>query len=616
MASSDYKKIDREIKGYIEVRYDVQEFSGNEKIFYIDSNGNNQELIKMEYSEEFSSLSDTNRIKHNYAVLHENYTLLDGTFYVFNKFSNNCGYISQKTPQEIHEENYLNEVENSGKIKFVFALAGVGSGLTLYTKNNCIKNATLVASFLTDSGEEKTETITILDNTKDILFIEFSKGEYSGGIVNLIVDEWQYPNKVINILAYDNGLTHIYQGNELIEFEITEQVDKLVEETPSNELVLTVGDYSNSYDPLNPKGIAKYLTEGSEFIPYIGIIDENGAIQFTKMGTFYFNSIDYQDKQVTIKCYNLMDKLNKVLITNNGTLINENRLVQVGGLNSYLTKYLNGNYGYNFFIDINNKITLFLSSLRRVSLTNFLQNASMIDGIFYVDRENVVTIKEIDKTVVEKISRQELLEDLKYTDEKKMTSFNLQREVFTLAATSETNDTDNFSTTVVMEDDSQIICITADDPSVLSWLQNYMVTVTGASDFDIIMAGTKNDFNYMLFLKVIAEKGDTVTISAKYPYKKDCSVSVEEEKIGTGESILTINNPFYYTTHYLKQDRFTKFFDKAYSYSCCLNYNGNPHIKAGDYIEAESNYGYIKLFVTKHTLKFNGGLSGSIEGVE
>ena len=43
----------------------------------------------------------------------------------------------------------------------------------------------------------------------------------------------------------ERGMT----GDELIEFTVTEQVNKLGEEAPNNELNLTIGDYDNSYAP-------------------------------------------------------------------------------------------------------------------------------------------------------------------------------------------------------------------------------------------------------------------------------------------------------------------------------------------------------------------------------
>jgi hypothetical protein len=47
-----------------------------------------------------------------------------------------------------------------------------------------------------------------------------------------------------------------------------------------------------------------------------------------------------------------------------------------------------------------------------------------------------------------------------------------------------------------------------------------------------------------------------------------------------------------------------------------FDYNGDPSLEAGDYIEVETPYGYKPIFIQKNRFTFNGGLSGSIEGVE
>lgn len=614
MASSDYKKFNREIKGYVEISYDIGYFDTRFP-FYIDSSGTRQTLAKKEYSEDFASIANSDKNKPEYAMLYNNFTKLDGSFMLFNKTSNNCGYIAEYTPKEIYDTYHTSGIEDSGKIGFYMIKNSYTSGITIYTRNNKIKNATIDLTYATQ-GVVTNDTIIIEDNDKDILFIELDNTQESTQI-SITVDEWEDENMLVNMLSVDGGLSYIYEGNELIDLEITEEVNKLVEETPNNELKLTVGDYERLYDPLNPKGIAKYLTEGSKFIPYIGIRTEDGSFDYDKMGTFYFNKIDYNEKEVTFTCYNLMNYLSSTYITNNsGNLTNENHLIPKNGLTNYLTTYLQSELNNTFIIDITNKIRMSLGTLKRTSFAEFLQKASMIDGIFYVDRNNNIVIKNIDNEIKDNISKNELLNDIRYTNVEKVKAFNLQRNVFTLADTSETNDTDNFVTTFTLEEDEPVICVTSDDPVVLSWLQNYMLNLTGASDFNIIRKTTRNDFNFMLFVRIYGSKGDTVTLSGKYPYKKDSSSTTEVDIIGSGEPLITIDNPFYSVKYYTYDDMFTNFFNKAYSYKVNLEYNGNTKIKAGDYINVESNYGIVPIFVQRHTLKYNGGLSGSIEGVE
>ena len=607
MASSEYKKFDREVKGYVEVLYDLKTPTDNDifKCYYYDSNNSTKELTKFKYGKSFYDVLTTSRVINDYAILYDNYTKLDGSFLVFNKISNDCGFISLETPSEL-------ETYDQRNIIFEVNLSETVSGLTFYFKDNTIKNAKV---YLYKQDSDVSEELEINDNANGTLFIDVSGGDYTHIVIETY--EWTNPDKRIWIKRIDLGLSHVYQGNELVEFTVTEQVNKLVEETPNNELTLTIGDYDNLYDPLNPSGIAKYLSEKSTFIPHIGIVNDGGYTEYTKLGEFFFKRIDFQNKEVTLTAYNLMDKLNKILITNiNGSLCNDTGIISKEGLTDYLQNYLNSNYGSNHLINIQNKIRMYLKSLKRVSLAEFLQQASMIDGVFYIDRDNNIVIRNIDKTVVETLSKSELLEELKYTNEKNMKSFNLQRNIYTLTSTETVNDTNNFSTTFVLESNSQDVCITSDDPAVLSWLTDDHLTVTGATSFNIIKSNFSNDFAFMLFIRIEGEIGTEVTISGKYPTKKDKTTSTETNLIGTGEAILTIDNPFYLMQYYLYDDMFTNFFDKFYKYSVSFDYNGNPNIKAGDYIEAESNYGYIPLFITKHTLKFNGGLSGNIEGVE
>ena len=56
--------------------------------------------------------------------------------------------------------------------------------------------------------------------------------------------------------------------------------------------------------------------------------------------------------------------------------------------------------------------------------------------------------------------------------------------------------------------------------------------------------------------------------------------------------------------------------DYTPSYEISFEYNGDPSLEAGDYINVETPYGYKKLFIQKNRIKFDGGLEGSIEGVE
>lgn len=637
MASSDYKKKDREVKGYVEVLYDV--FSGSSiatELGFIRYSDRYKKIEKENYTQELSSIYSTPRELSDYAVLHSNYTRLDGSFMLFKKGTNYSGYYSQETVQDCYD--YAN-IYGTGYIDFNLNIGNSSNlisvdtkGITIYFKANKIVDNELFgynisATLIKPNSNYQSYQAKEIINYGDSLFVSFDES-LENGYITIQGFTFEKKDRKIIISHLDLGLSHVYKGSELIEFEVTEQVDKLVEETPNNELKLTVGDYNHLYDPLNPNGIAKYLTEGSSFIPRIGIVLEDNTVEYEKMGVFYFNTIDYNEKEVTMTCYNLMDKISKKNITNDAGYLGidgDYVCIPKEGIGAYLHHYIEYEYGEYFdelksnnYITLSNKIRMVTKTFKMTSLANFLQNAVMIDGIFYFDRDNNLVVREVDKTITNSVTKNELLRDIKYTNVEKVTSFDLERTVYSISSTSETNDKYDFETSFTLESTNQVIALESDDINSFYNMQDSYLTVTGASSYHIIKASgkIKNDFNFLIFILVTGTVGSTISIKGKRPYKLNVSQTNEVTKIGTNASLLTINNPFYTTPYWEYDDMFTNFFKKTYSYKVNLDYNGNPMIKAGNYIQVESNYGMVSIFVQKHTLKFNGGLSGSIEGVD
>ena len=52
-----------------------------------------------------------------------------------------------------------------------------------------------------------------------------------------------------------------------------------------------------------------------------------------------------------------------------------------------------------------------------------------------------------------------------------------------------------------------------------------------------------------------------------------------------------------------------------YEFDIRFKYIGNPNINVGSIITIETEYGERQMKILKHTLTFNGGLTGTIEGV-
>lgn len=609
MASSDYKKFNREIKAYVEMNSKVKNMNYCKSMSIKE--GDN-DIVPITKGNPFvkGHVVNSSLKKNNWTILRNNYTKLDGSYNLFNTRWKPYGFISQKKVSELTDSAIIT-------LEFTSSL----DGITLSFQENPLKNAEI--NVYNSAGLIK--ELNIENNSKEVIYIDLMNYEFNK--ITIKVTEWADSNLPIWINSIVLGYAYLYENNELIEFTVTEEVDKLVEETPTNEFSLTIGDYDKKYDPLNPMGITKLLNEDDTiFIPRIGIVEDNGRISYTRLGTFYFNKINYNENEVTITAYNLMEKLNKNKITNvNNSLnpLNEERyqpIILKGEIASYLTNYIMQNLDRSSVVTIVNKVRMVNNEFKSVSFTNFLQNASIIDGIFYINRNEMITIRPIDKKIVDSITKKELLSDIKYKNIKKIDRLDLEQNQTSIKDEGTQNTASNFEATFIMKEKEETFCITSEDITNMYGFEDSNLTVTGATSYNIICPSElgMNVNDYMLFVKVKGNIGDEIKISGKYPTVRSSTYNRIVNKYGNGNNPIEMSNPFY--DFYLNKDyddiTFSNFFDKTYSYEVDLDYNGNPTIEAGDYIEVESNYGIVPIFIQKHTLKYNGGLSGSIEGVE
>ncbi len=109
MASNDYKKRDREIKGYVEVLYNIQPYNNEYMYIFYDNGAKLPAIANANYTQTISQVFNTNRVVDNFAILNENYTKLDGSFTLFNKKNvNDCGFYSSEKVSYYTEHGYNN----------------------------------------------------------------------------------------------------------------------------------------------------------------------------------------------------------------------------------------------------------------------------------------------------------------------------------------------------------------------------------------------------------------------------------------------------------------------------------------------------------------------------
>ena len=566
------KNDERRIKGYVEVLYDVQTPTTT-----VTSN------MTSNYTD-VSDIVSGGRVKQNYGTV--DYLPLDGSYLTMDTSSNSdSGFIS----------NNLSGA-NTGRT-FTLSFASITlNGLTIYYKNNFPETTNLTFS------DGTTATITATDEESYMQRIIFNEPKTLTSI-QLTYDYWRYETRKVRIERIDLGLSRVYKDQDLVEFTIDEEVNKLVEEVPINETNVTINNINDLFNPLNPEGIVKYLTEGSLIIPYIGVLTESLGVEYVKMGEFYFDSYtNNSDKTTTLVGKNILKLVESEPLKDD----NETNIFRTTISKTYFDNFMeNYSYNYNYYPEWINCATILWKENNLFKLLKDLSFWQM--NLFYGDRNNNLIFRKLDNTIQDTLTKSELIKNVEYTTINKLNTLNIIKNTYTGSSSSST--TKLLQETVTLTKSPQVFLIVANNPDMF----NCTVTQSGGSSVTKISGGM-----YAVFVKVTGTVGDSVTLTFNgYAGSTISQKTFTKQEEGTVlQNVLEFDSGIYYVVGNGTVDLKFPIIENAPSYKISFDYNGDPSLEAGDYIEVETPYGYKSIFIQKNQFKFNGGLQGSIEGVE
>lgn len=559
------KKPERQIKGYVEVLYNLPNIETT-----ITTNIN-------------STYTSTNEIQNGTMV--ENiygsldYLPLNGVYLTMdNNVNTNAGFISDDL-----FENLTNPY-----ITLNFSQTTL-NGITMYFRENIPKEFTITYSDNT--------TTTITNNNKEVIQIIFDNSKTLTS-VSIAINDMEYSDRKIYLMEIDLGVTQVYKDQDLINFTIDEEVNKLVEEVPANETNIILNNMSDLFNPLNPSGIVPYLSENTLIIPHIGILTENLGVEYVKMGEFYFDSYtNNSDSTTTLIGKNVIKQIEKEILKADN---NYNLFKSTLSKSDFQTFMANYNYEFNNldYSTINN-----IENINNKYLINLLKDISFFNTtLFYADRDNKLNLKNIDTFIKDNLTKYELINDANY---KKIDKINTL--VYTSPSEHSMNSTGSrlvYDRTITLETSPQyILC-----ESNLANMMDSIVHADGSDSVSVISQGY-----YFTFIKLTGTVGNTISIKMASPYDivETIGTQTKTTKLSNEkEIVLNFNSKLVRNINNINTLNYTP------SYKMDFEYNGDPSLEAGDYISVQTPYGYKNLFIQKNRFKFDGGLEGSIEGVE
>lgn len=605
--SDDFKKAiksdNREIYGYVDVRY--QDKSYDTTVIDVP-----QALEIVE--PDGSGLIAGSKIMNKYATLENNYTLLDGSFTVWNENIIYNGFISDELFENISNPKITIDNNTNTPTK----------GITIYFKENLPFDFDV--TFVDYDGNEIIDNV---HNNQSMIYQYVFSQEKTIVEVSITINQVEFPKNRIRIAYVDFNLSDLFEGDELVSFDVTEELDLLAESLPINNCEVHINNYpskngGNKFDPINPKGITGYLNANVTIRPYIGVLTEMGGVEYVPMGVFYLsNWSSNPNGNVTLNGESILSKLRGLIIHPTTSFFTSG--LQASDLKDFIENSSNVNVSFisysnpwhNQFLE-NEDLFTYISSVIPYLLyyDNFTEPHKQYRK-FYVDRYNTIRLNALNFSSVSSLSRNELTSDVEYITKNKIKQINTKQNAYGVYSNYRSSTIiSTFSHT--MTNTEEYLWFKSDNQLVDGTLSlNYSVT-SGSATATIVgynntmicvkLTGTIDSVISMSCSGDIADVESTLRSYTFYNNNVDVGETID---INLDKSINVTQR--YFQNIYFELDR---------NYKVKAETLGDPSIAIGDTISVQTRYqeindGYKDIIVTKQKFTFNGGLQCSIEGV-
>lgn len=168
---------------------------------------------------------------------------------------------------------------------------------------------------LYDENNDLLLTHNVRDNEEMKLQVIFERSFDNVARIKLIVRKINTPNAVVKLIQFFDVLEENYSGGELKDFEVLEALatdgEGISYGITSNTLNVTIHNKDRKFDLGHLKD---YLLLDRTVIPYIGIENEQGEIEYQQLGVYYSDewSVPQEGQWVKLKCLDRLMKFQKM----------------------------------------------------------------------------------------------------------------------------------------------------------------------------------------------------------------------------------------------------------------------------------------------------------------
>lgn len=216
-------------------------------------------------------------------------TLYDSYLRLYN---NDIGYISNSF--SLADKTFTPNIDISLTVNPNFSFTNETNGIKIVFSKELNQYATIFDVLFYDSASSLLHTISVTDNNSPIwqYIIDSTTSGYDNFYyVTIKIKAWSNAGYRARIAQVYLGIQTIYDKKSLVSYSHEIIADPIGRELPRNVLKFEIDNTDQKYNPLNPDGLARFMSERQEIVARYGYMIDND-VEWINGGKFYLRQWD------------------------------------------------------------------------------------------------------------------------------------------------------------------------------------------------------------------------------------------------------------------------------------------------------------------------------------
>lgn len=184
---------------------------------------------------------------------------------------------------------YISDISESGSVTLKLpAVRTVAIPGVTITWSDLYGEYPPVFTVTAKNGNTVVAELTVTDNTEKTSVVDLDLVNYDS--VTVTVHNWCLPYRRARIESVQLGHTLVLNKGDIFSYTHEQHGDLLSAEIPKNSIEFSIDNIDGRWNPSNPMGMAKYLSERQKLTVKYGFKMDDDSIEWIKAGTFYLSA--------------------------------------------------------------------------------------------------------------------------------------------------------------------------------------------------------------------------------------------------------------------------------------------------------------------------------------